>query len=305
MALSERDTVDLTRAYNRRLKALSEPLGNVLGTTWRNLPGYDRADVATFLDAVTPAVQATAAEAAAAGNAYVATLLEVPATPVEQAALRAALTDLRTPFLRYWARLNDGDDWPDALAAGADAATSMSIPLVTRPARAGSAEAARRSDRVVGWTRVLSGGSCEWCALVATQRYLTQESADFGHNHCDCVPAPITGDTDPGRFINDELYREVDRAGVADRVYQGQQARRFRRSADNAARRRDETLAELAGETDPARRQRLEERARSWDARANADYARAAEQAVNRTEFTKPDGWTGYVDPSGQPIARP
>lgn len=124
------------------------------------------------------------------------------------------------------------------------------------------------------------------------------------HN-CDCATIPIIGDADPGRFLLGDLYDNVSAGRVSERIDENRRAADQLSRADSATRRRDDALVQLARETDPERRLRLEQRARKWDDRAAHHRAKAATEATRGTSIAKPGGHTGYVDDHGRPMARP
>lgn len=287
--------VAATTAYNRGLRRLTAGLGTLLVAEWADLGSYDREDVPRW-EAMTAATAAAfAEESAALAVGYVSTVADVPTPTFQRPPL---IADPEIPFLRHWRGLNDGKPWETSVDEASGAVREYASDVVHSTARDVSDQVA--PDRIVGWRRVLNGVSCEWCALVATQRYRSAQSANFGHASCDCGVAPITGDVDPGRVINSDLLQEMKAQGTPDQISRNRQARRSLQAADNAAARRDRALSELADETDPTRRRRLEERARRWEREAEAFRARAAESAAP-SRSTK----TGYVDPQGKPAPRP
>ena len=115
--------------------------------------------------------------------------------------------EVDAPFLAHWKALKDGSMWADALAVGSARAEAVGTDLVTGASRELAAMA--NPTGIVGWRRVLTGNSCDWCGPIARQRYKSAESATFGHDHCDCIIAPIYADRDPGQVINAEHVSTV------------------------------------------------------------------------------------------------
>lgn len=288
-----------TRRYRTQLGRLVDGLSGVLASLWLDLGSYDRDDIPRWEERTEEPIRITGEQAAAAAVSYMTLILE---SPIPDFRTPPVIADTEMPFLRMWRGLNDGQRWEDARQTVAEAIGEVSNDVVHSTARRASDEAA--TEQVVGWRRVLVGASCEWCALVSTQRYRSAESADFGHTRCDCQVVPITGESDPGRVINSELLKSLKAEGVSDRITRNRQARRSLQAADNAEARRDSVLNELLTETDPARRRRLEDRARRWQNEAEAFRARAAEEAA-RPVKPRLDGSTGYVTPEGAPTSRP
>lgn len=299
--LADDELAAVTLAYQSQLQALAESSGGGFRRAFIALGSYERADMDRWLTMIDPLVAATGEAASAAAVAYTSTITETPPAAIT-AAEHAYLAPLDAPFLKAWHHLKAGELWVDAVQAGADTATALGMDATQRSARHAAGRAA--PDGVVGWRRVLTGKSCEWCALVSTQRYRSQDSATFGHQNCDCSVVSIIGDHDPGRVINSDLLDRLEADGVGDRIYDNRRARDADRAGDNAARRRDVALDELVIETDPARRRRLTKRAQRWDQQAQKYRSRAATERAG-TKKSRPDGGTGYVDPSGVPVPRP
>lgn len=296
---TELEAAEVTRGYQTQLKVLEGATAAMLGDAWMSLGGYDLDDIADWETLAAPVSEAARAETAAAATGYVAVLLDGPPSPVD---VPDDLADPTAPFLRMWHRLAEGDLWEDARTAGVSAAGDYAADLVHSSARTAAGRAG--GERIVGWRRVLVGISCEWCALVSTQRYRSAESADFGHRRCDCTVAPIVGLLDPGRVINDDLYRELRAQGVTDRISWNRQATRSLTAADNAVRARDVAVDQLRRETDPARIERLKARAVKHQREAEAFRARAAEEQSRGLAKRLP-GTTGYVDPTGAVAPHP
>lgn len=290
--------VGATRAYQTGLQRLQAALSSLLVPAWLGLGNYDRDDVPRWEILIAAAVAAYADESVALASGYVSLMTDGEIAAVSRPAITA---DPEIPFLRHWRGLNDGKLWEQSIEEAVGGVGEYSNDVVQSTARKTSDQAA--TDQIVGWRRTLVGASCEWCALVSTQRYRTAESADFGHANCDCAVTPITGDVDPGRVINRDLLKELKAQGAGDRITRNRQARRSLAAADNAAARRDKALAALADETDPARIERLRERANRWDREAGAFRARAAEEAARPIKPRLP-GNTGYVNPDGSPVSR-
>lgn len=192
--------VELTKRFQVRLSRLSTKVGLVTTKAWDELGEWNEPDVERYSVAVMPYLRAASSAAQQVSAGYYQALTRTPSRSVGPI---VPPTDLRAPFTAYWHSLTEGNQWVDALTYGRSRAESIAVDHVTSTARlAGDAYTA--GTRVVGWRRVLSGKSCTWCSTVATQRYRTAESADFGHDGCDCTVAPIIGSADPGQVINAE-----------------------------------------------------------------------------------------------------
>lgn len=326
----------LTRRFQSMLAKHAANSATATGRVWVGLDAWNEADVATYAGRVQQVHAAAKQTSVNLTSAYLSALTESPVVAVAADRVPTLGPDPREPFTALWRTLEvDAAAFEDALAewvtdvpsdptlarpvrpsneeffaraleAGRTAAEGRIRTHVFRASRqTGDAWAARSGQEVVGWRRVLTGSSCAWCALVSTQRYLTAESADFGHTHCDCATIPIIGEADPGRFINDRVARALDATDprLSERIDRNRASQAQLDRADAATARRDAALAELASETDPERRLRLEQRARKWDDRAASYRAKAATAATER--ISVPAGVTGYVDDAGRPVARP
>lgn len=206
---SDRQAVELTRRYQRQLALLAARSETALTNIWDGLGSWDDTDVDRFAMQATPTVAGTQRASTALTAGYLALLLGA-AVAVAKA---FELPDLRDPFVGYWAALNRGDPWEQAITTGRTRAGTLGVDSVQEAARGTADEIDRGEDRIVGWERVLSGLSCEWCATVATQRYRTAESASFGHQRCDCTVVPIIGRQAPGRVINRGLLDQLKNLG--------------------------------------------------------------------------------------------
>lgn len=72
--------------------------------------------------------------------------------------------------------------------------------------------------RIVGWRRVPNATACQWCRMIATQRYKKQELAP-AHRSCHCGTAPITSTTavDRGPVYDPDALAQIKRDGVPTR----------------------------------------------------------------------------------------
>lgn len=182
---------------------------------WDGLDRYDVDLIAGFVRTIAPVVAGTQAQVAAAVDAYMASFLAaetgVPEAPkglatggMVGAAVRngADIADVyRRPFVTVWAALARGVQWQEAVANGRQRLVSTVETDVMLAHRQAVADWTSQDERVVGYRRVLSAGSCDLCAVASTQRYKSGDLMPI-HNHCDCTTEPIIGDVDPGRVID-------------------------------------------------------------------------------------------------------
>lgn len=218
--LSLDQQVALIRRHQRVLARLCDRTAATLAREWEALGSWDDDDVDRFAATIAGPELAATQAAVDASVGFYATLTssETAAVPVGDV---AAVSDPRRPFLATWHALAQGRPVAEALTAGRSTIESDAWYLVQSTARR-TGDAALASQSVVGWRRVLTGASCEWCATVAARRYTSSEAADFGHKRCDCTAVPIIGDADPGETINQPLYDRLrstpqgERTGFVD-----------------------------------------------------------------------------------------
>lgn len=213
--LSEAVLVALVRRFQLQLATVSARTALAVTAAWDALDSYDEADVERFAARAAPAERAGKATAVALAAGFYSLMASVRPAPIPPTAIPVAI-DPREPFIAYWRSLKAGKPWEDALLSGRGRAEAVADNLVISSARrTGDAVAEANGLQLQGWRRVLTGSSCAWCATVATQRYRTAESADFGHARCDCTAVPIFSNTDPGRVINRPVLDTLKKRGTA------------------------------------------------------------------------------------------
>lgn len=197
-ALSDDAATSATIRYARQHSTLLNRFGPVVAGTWDDLDRWDAADVDVFRRTASPKFEAaqTAAIALAAGYLGVLTGETPPAG--RRPGIDPKFDD---PFIAYWATLKNGGTWNEAKRAGRERAALMGKDTLVKEIDDYTAEVAGVM-KIVGWRRVTRGDTCDWCRLVATQRYTARDkAARVRHRACDCVVVPIYGETDPGQTI--------------------------------------------------------------------------------------------------------
>lgn len=173
----------LTERFRRRILGISERSALVLAAAWDRLGAYDEVDVPRFSDAVAVQVQAVTAATTSLSTVFYRLLLEQdPSVP-----FTAPIPDLRRPFTAYWHSLSEGNPWQVAHRVGRSDAEALG-----RSHAMSTSRLAGDQFTPSGWRRVPGGKSCDWCLTVARQVYRTAQTADFGHDRCDCIAVPIT-----------------------------------------------------------------------------------------------------------------
>lgn len=213
---TQAQAVELTRRYQRLLRNATTATAAALAKLWDDLGSWNEDDLDTFTQRSTPLTTGAQRTATALTVGYLGLLLGTQVAAVNADRFADKL-DTLTPFLAYWSGLKNGMPWVEAITAGRTTAGAIGNTAVQSAARGAASEVDQAEERIQGWERVLVGPSCEFCATVATQRYHSAESADFGHGHggvdyCDCTIVPIIGKTAPGRVINRPLLDALKNA---------------------------------------------------------------------------------------------
>ena len=255
----------LIQRYDKFLESQRNQTGRALAAVWDGLGSYGQDDIERFLVLSAPILRGAKQSSIAASTALFAIAMGVPPPAVNSLDVEVD-PRIDHPFLATWHAVAEGRPNDEAIAAGRSQAQAVAADYVQQVARRTGDVAARQANVRTTWRRVPNAGACQWCQTIAGQRYRTAESADFGHDRCYCHVMPAEALS--GRRVSDTTSRgEGRRAQSTSPLH-------------NATDRANQARRELAVETDPARRRRLEERIRRWDARAET-HARAL---TRRTE---------------------
>ncbi len=117
--------------------------------------------------------------------------------------------------------------------------------------------------------------------MASTQRYNSDNLMPL-HTFCDCGVAPITGDVDPGRVVNEQLLRQLKESGAAGDLSFEQAASRARARAKTNRAEAAHWREQAEAEDDATRRRRLERRAENYERRAAKQTAKAADLKAAR-----------------------
>lgn len=209
-------------AAQERLRGIVE---TAVATIWAGLPGYDAENVDEWLSTVIPVVLAGQRQSVALTEAFLARALGrrpigVDPDRVTGAALRAGATPevvYQRPFVTVWTALKAGRQWDDAVNAGLARATSTASTDVQLAMRSTLREVGQADDAIVGYQRVPDPGACDFCLLVAGQRYRTDDLMPI-HNRCGCGVDVITRETRSGFTGQAANDLNVTRDGVTAEV---------------------------------------------------------------------------------------
>jgi hypothetical protein len=181
----------LTRTFQARIALIGDRAARVTAARWLGLPGYDEEDVGRFETATRAVLQAAHAAAVHSGVGYYATLgqFRPPSVAVREVPY---VVDPREPFVAYWNALDKGHPWEDAVRSGSGRAEAVARNLATSSSRkAGDVTMRKANQRVDGWSRNTDANPCPWCRGLTSFVFETAESADFGHDRCNCSVSPV------------------------------------------------------------------------------------------------------------------
>lgn len=166
------------------------------------MSGYDEADIPVFLQAAVPIVRAGQSASARATSAFLARSSGSRPKPLDLGAVTGAAVRngvdpdvvYRRPFTDIYRMLKNGSQWQDAVNAGRARAVSSAATDVQLAMRQTLVEVGTQDERIVGYARVPDSGACEFCQLIAGQRYTTEDLLPV-HSNCGCGVDIITAET--------------------------------------------------------------------------------------------------------------
>lgn len=160
---------------------------------WSRLDSIDEDRVEDFARQAAPALAGAKQATVATSSAFFSL-----ATGVRPVGIRpqdvAVEARIKHPFTAAWHALNMGREYEEALMVGQSQASAVGFDFVQSASRQTGDVFAEQSGVKMRWHRVPSVNACDWCQTVAGQTYATAESADFGHDRCDCsiIPADVS-----------------------------------------------------------------------------------------------------------------
>lgn len=216
--------MNLAEAHIEAQAAVRTAAADWVGTAWQRLPGYDEKDVNAFLALVVPLITAAQHRSIGLTNAFIARVLGRLPVGVDVAGILASIRGgvspeevYRRPFVTVWTALKAGTDWEAAVAQGLARATSTAATDVQLAMRQALVDIGETDDDILGYRRVPDASACDFCRLVAGQRYTTKQLMPI-HNHCGCGVDVITV-ANRGDFTgNPENDLSVTRDGVTAEV---------------------------------------------------------------------------------------
>jgi hypothetical protein len=217
-----------TDAYTRQAAAVRARVQSFASARFTASGAYRDADLARFVNQVSPIVLAGRRQTAALTDAYLSQVMrsagiKIPVhKPVDTAALRGVdVTDVYArPYQTVWTKLSDGLAFEDAVSAGASRLADL-IGTDMQMARTYTSQNVLSRSSASGYERVPSGmNTCALCEIASTQMYHIAELMPI-HPGCACGVEPVT-DSNPwdqgaaDQRLEDTHAAVFDRLGVAD-----------------------------------------------------------------------------------------
>jgi hypothetical protein len=206
--------------YQAQFASMRSNSARIAAQTWAQNGGVTDAAAEQFIQAVSPVAKAARQGTVRLVTGYNETLLRQvtgTATPIDidaegvASSLRNNLSledEFLRPIIEARTAILNGKTLTEALTAGRNRASDLMETDVLLAQRDAMSEIADKEPRIVGYSRVITGRSCGFCATASTQRYTIEDLMPI-HDHCDCSVAPIIGTEDPGRVINRQLVRDL------------------------------------------------------------------------------------------------
>lgn len=175
--------------YRRLIGQYRNATSAALVAAWDGLASITDDDVDTFIRRTAPTLTGAKAAVVATSAAFfaLATSTRPVAVRPDDVNVEARITH---PFLAAWHALAEDRPYAEALEVGRSQANAVGFDFVQSTSRRTGDAVAGAAGKRVRWQRVPGLKACAWCELVAGQLYASAESADFGHDRCDCVAVP-------------------------------------------------------------------------------------------------------------------
>lgn len=242
LTLAQRDA--LTQALHGARADVAARVVEYATTTWNTLGDWRDDDIARFVAAVTPRIEAGKLTIAQLTDAYIAAVIEdEPVGVADLSQIRGGVpndTVYRRPAVAMRSALAEGASVSDAIEQGAKRLESLvktDLQLAhTHQARATMTGRTGRRDRrgrrrrgggrVEAFRRVPSGQeNCALCLIASTQRYWVKDLLPI-HPGCDCGVEPLGLGEHTAQVIDRDLLERVHAqvaglTGAADRAGSG------------------------------------------------------------------------------------
>jgi hypothetical protein len=222
-------------SYQQTTTQARDQLARFLLALWASLGVYRAAQMTDFVAQAVPVVEGAMRHMQALTAAYLAQFAsDHPGRATPYPSATVGIRDVRNgaapaevyarPFHLVWRELGKAQMAPEppadyvdkAIKAGSDRAVQLALTDVQLAKTHTAQRVLAQDHRVVGYRRVLEGAhSCGLCIISSTVRYHKGQLLPI-HPACDCSVAPIIGDHDPGRTI-DEPTLSAAHAAIRER----------------------------------------------------------------------------------------
>lgn len=181
-----------TRRFQSTLTNVVARATPKIQSAWDDLDSIDEESVAVLTAQVAPTMHAVKSTAVRSAVGYYTILAGVRRSPAVPVADIATAPDLRAPFISVWQALASGVVFAEALNIGRSRIEAVVSDFAVSAARQTGGEFVSRAGLKVSlWERIPDGGACDWCVEVADNVYHDADTADFGHDRCQCSVAPL------------------------------------------------------------------------------------------------------------------
>lgn len=199
----------LARRHIALQKRIRDRTSESVGVVWDRLGAYNREDIPRFVQAAVPVVAAGQTASARATTSFIAKStggipVRLDPKSVTGAAVRNGTEPGQVyarPFVSVFTMLKNGSQYQDAVNAGRARAVSSAATDVQLTMRQTLVEVGTQDSRIVGYARVPDSGACEFCQLIAGQRYTTEDLLPV-HSNCGCGVDIITAENRGDFFGN-------------------------------------------------------------------------------------------------------
>lgn len=202
--------------YHVSIQRLAAGAAEIASGTFREIGGIDTESANRFVEAVVPSIADIQEEVSDITRNYITDFyvavngVSFPPPQVRIGNYRPTPpeTVYKRPYVVSRTRISQGATFTDAFNAGADRAGLIADTDVMLAHRRSARDTMGAFDGIVGYRRVPNLGACPFCIRASTQRYKTDNLMPL-HPRCRCGIAPIIGQTDPGRNINERFFDDL------------------------------------------------------------------------------------------------
>lgn len=290
---TDAELAEFTRFAHEQIITTAGDTSATIGDLWTTVGGLTDAQQEEFATIAARTVSSAQTQTAALTQTY---LVQMVSMMEDKAPMQVESLDLeelrdgvdpvevyRRPTVEARVAVSRGVPYSQAMQRGLRRATQLADTDVMNAQRYSARKTFSQIPQVVGYRRVPNGGACIFCQLASVQRYHIRDLMPI-HPSCHCGVAPIVGNRDPGRTINEPLHDKLQKDGSLD-VIQGRQDRARERGTvdrEQAALERErqslrDTRSQILAEQDPRRLRRLREREANWQQRVDERRAKIAQ----------------------------